>query len=565
MKRDKEDKSIILYIIRFIIIFILLLVFLLITIWGNTRNVLKMNTIESMKSALVLYQKHFQDTLDNTDKTINMVISDLDDITTLTSDDESVRYFTSIRIKNRIDESWINNKNLSFATVLGKKYQNYLAYENGLLDIYNKQEFRNTIREMASDNKKEVYKWQIRHIGDYFYLLRVLENMDTIICAAVRVDLILPLKNITDSDNRFTYTLLYNDMKIDSAGKYSGVIESVSNQVVITEPIPDSDITLSIAIDKIDLYGKLQVIQIGIFILVILFLGFLLIFARYLNIQLFHPLKDLIKAMKQIEQGDYDYQIPVKPDNIEMKKVVESFNNMIKEILTLKIQAYEETIQLQASELRYLQAQIKPHFVLNALSTIHSMSYKNQEKDIRTYIEALSSHTRYILNIKHQLVPLSEELKHIKNYFGMQDILYPDSVLYYIDVEKEALMVMVPPLVMHTIIENTYKYAVSVDNLLSIYITGKIKYESTDSFLHLIIEDDGIGFPDDELDKINNPDQEPKDDGSGIGIRNLHATMRTFFNRKDLLKFSNRGNIGAIVDIMIPIRDEGYKIECNDY
>ena len=553
MKRDGENKSIILYIIRFIVVFILLLVFLLAAIWGNTRNVLKVNTLEAMKSALVLYQKHFQDILNNTDKTINMVINDLDDITTLTSDDESVRYFTSIRIKNRLDESWINNNNLSFVTVFGKKYQNYLAYENGLIDIYNKQEFRKTIREIAYDNKKEIYKWQIRRIGDYFYLLRVLENVDTVICAAVGVDLILPLKSITDSDNRFTYTMLYDDNKIDSIGKYSGMLESGYSQIVITEPIPDSRLALSIAIDKVDLYGKLQLIQIGIFILVVMVLGFLLIFARYLNIQLFHPLKDLIEAMKQIEQGKYEYEITEKPDNAEMKKVIESFNSMVKEILLLKIQAYEETIQLQASELRYLQAQIKPHFLLNALSTIHSMSFKSQEKDIRTYIEVLSSHTRYILNMKYQLVPLSSELMHIKNYFSMQDILYPNCVLYYIDVEKEALEVRVPPLLMHTIIENTYKYAVSVDKLLSIYITGKIESEFDGSFLHLMIEDDGIGFPEADLDKINNPDQESKSDGSGIGLKNLHATMQTFFNRKDLLSFSNRGNIGAVVDIKVPV------------
>jgi LytS/YehU family sensor histidine kinase len=235
-----------------------------------------------------------------------------------------------------------------------------------------------------------------------------------------------------------------------------------------------------------------------------------------------------------------------------MKDVTNSFNFMIREILSLKIRTYEETIAHQSSELQYLQSQIKPHFVLNAISTIHSMTYKKNNEVIRNYIDALSRHIRYLFKMKFQLVPLESELKHIKNYFKMQDILYPDCVMYYMDMDEEACERLIPPLLLHTIMENEYKYAVSLDNLLSIFITGKLIREDGETMLHLVIEDDGVGFSNSSLERVNSPNIDSREDGTGMGIRNLHAMMRMFFNRTDLLRFSNRENSGARVDISIP-------------
>ena len=67
---------------------------------------------------------------------------------------------------------------------------------------------------------------------------------------------------------------------------------------------------------------------------------------------------------------------------------------MMNVIVNLRIRAYDEKIQLMDTQMKYFQMQLKPHFFLNALTTIYSMSYQKRNEDIRTYIDALTKQVR---------------------------------------------------------------------------------------------------------------------------------------------------------------------------
>ena len=87
---------------------------------------------------------------------------------------------------------------------------------------------------------------------------------------------------------------------------------------------------------------------------------------------------------------------------------------------------------------------------------------------------------------------LGEEIRHIENYFEMQELNYPDCVFYYIDIPKELEMWKIPQMLIHTVIENEYKYAVEVDQV-SDNSDQKQKYgkKRGEEMLCLSIEDDG--------------------------------------------------------------------------
>ena len=61
-----------------------------------------------------------------------------------------------------------------------------------------------------------------------------------------------------------------------------------------------------------------------------------------------------------------------------------------------------------------LRAQIKPHFFLNAITTVSNMTYQNRLEDIRSYLKYLSKFVRYMLNSQRNWVSLKEEISHMK-------------------------------------------------------------------------------------------------------------------------------------------------------
>lgn len=52
-----------------------------------------------------------------------------------------------------------------------------------------------------------------------------------------------------------------------------------------------------------------------------------------------------------------------------------------------------------------------------------------------------------------------------------------------------------PPHVLHTFVENEYKYAVKIDSVLSILIQAKVLLKEGEEMLYIRMEDDGVGFP----------------------------------------------------------------------
>lgn len=145
----------------------------------------------------------------------------------------------------------------------------------------------------------------------------------------------------------------------------------------------------------------------------------------YLRKEIIVPIKALVVGTKRLEQGNLDYQVAEEGSSLEFRTLNHSFNSMVTEIKNLKISQYERKIELQKAELKYLQMQIRPHFFLNALTTIHSLTFKDKNEDIRAFIDALSNHLRYMFKGGLNKVTVSEEIEYIKTFFICRKSVFP--------------------------------------------------------------------------------------------------------------------------------------------
>ncbi len=233
-------------------------------------------------------------------------------------------------------------------------------------------------------------------------------------------------------------------------------------------------------------------------------------------------------------------------DTQEIYEIQTSAKHLVQEVVASRIQEYERRIQSDTLELLTLRSQIRPHFYLNAITTIDSLNYRGKKEEISQFLQSLAVHIRYMLRTDLSEIRISDEVEHIDAYIRMQEIRYPGQVVSFIQVDPEIQNYTVPHLILYTVIENVFKYAMRGEDTLMIMFTA----EKTEEGMTILIEDNGDGFPERVLEQFQNPNLEKSD--QHIGLLNVRKTLRLLYGRRDLLKLYNHEPHGSSVEIRIP-------------
>lgn len=335
----------------------------------------------------------------------------------------------------------------------------------------------------------------------------------------------------------------------------SGQIEDKKGKYILTFRMI-GDEKLCLANTMLLSGGMYQMTNIQWMILLLLILAILLLSATsiYLSREIIMPVNALMETTQDVRAGEWDKRAAFTAGTKEFMELRDSFNIMMEEIKNLKIKSYEDAMARQRAELKYLQMQIRPHFYQNALTTIHSLTYQNKTEEIRCFIEALSNHLRYTIRSGVILVPLQEELDRVRDYVKMQEIRFKDSVFFMPFISEQAMWCRVPQFLILTFIENAFKHALDLEQLLSIYVKADIGGQR--SRLYIMIEDTGKGFPENIIETINNGTYEENADGSHMGIINVKKTLELFYGKDYSLKLSNGEYAGAHIEIALPLCQE---------
>ena len=267
------------------------------------------------------------------------------------------------------------------------------------------------------------------------------------------------------------------------------------------------------------------------------------------------PLSRLRTAIATLHTGSYDVQISL--DEIrcrEFIQVYETFNDMVAEIHKLRISVYEEKIIRSEFELQYLKSQLAPHFLINCLYSISTLSGDpNGGTIIQDMISHLTEHLRYTLSSKNR-VSLSEELQFVENYILLAQLRAPESIRYEIKVDREIGDGSVFPMMILMFTENTIKHNLIVGEMLEISIGGVRETRDGMPFIHLTHIDSGDGFPEGLLQALAEAryDADSIDWGGHIGVCNTFKRLEIVFDKRGEILCSNEPGRGARIDIYLP-------------
>lgn len=124
-------------------------------------------------------------------------------------------------------------------------------------------------------------------------------------------------------------------------------------------------------------------------------------------------------------------------------------------------------------KLRYLRAQLNPHFLFNTLNSIYSLSLQKSDRAPDAVVR-LADIMRYLIyECNEEKIPLDKEIDFIRNYIEIEKIRYHADIRF--TVEGETGGVMIEPFLFISFIENGFKHA--MDNSFNepfIYIMIKV-------------------------------------------------------------------------------------------
>jgi LytS/YehU family sensor histidine kinase len=196
------------------------------------------------------------------------------------------------------------------------------------------------------------------------------------------------------------------------------------------------------------------------------------------------------------------------------------------ELRTREVERERAYKLLAESRLSSLESRIHPHFLFNTLNSIAALIPSDPQRAEDT-VGKLASLLRFSLNANHAgLVPLSQELKIVRDYLEIERTRFGDRIRFEIAIPASLDDVRVPPLAIQSMVENVVKHVVSRQPQgAAIHISG-----SRDSKgVQLAVIDDGPGF---SLDAIT-PDH---------GLGNLIARMELLYGPSGQLEVARENN-----------------------
>jgi len=312
----------------------------------------------------------------------------------------------------------------------------------------------------------------------------------------------------------------------------------------------------------------LEMINVG-FLFVIGFFNLILIFM--MTQQITQPLRKLSDAAREVSNGRFDIKkLPVKGYD-ELGIVTETFNKMLDSITEfienerqsmIKEQELKEKTLLMESHLKdarlkYLQAQINPHFLFNTLNAGAQLALMEDAERTYSYIQKVADFFRYNVKKDHDTVSLKEEILLVDTYIYILNVRFAGDIHFSKEIDESLLNISVPSMILQPIVENSVNYGIrNIDWEGHI----KLKVYRQENTLCISVYDNGVGIPVERIQKILSGQLhqgEAGSDSNGIGLDNVIRRLQLCFGEDDVMSIISEGeNKGTESIIYIPLKEE---------
>lgn len=189
--------------------------------------------------------------------------------------------------------------------------------------------------------------------------------------------------------------------------------------------------------------------------------------------------------------------------------------------------------------------------------SLYGMLENRQIDKMKLMIIAFSNHLRYLFHDNISTVPLSYELREIEDYYQILSLDSGKIFLLDVDVEESLKEYSVPPLIIQSFLENSFKYNDGKRGMVVFSIKIRTTVENDTPYMCIHMQDNGEGYPKEVLDAINQRVKYSFEEHH-VGINNLKHRLSILYGENYSFAFYNLPSGGACSIISIPLdRKEG--------
>ena len=204
--------------------------------------------------------------------------------------------------------------------------------------------------------------------------------------------------------------------------------------------------------------------------------------------------------------------------------------------------------KIMNTETAYLSAQMKPHFLYNALNAI-AETCETDPAEAGNLILSLSKYLRQTLDYDNLsgIVPFKKELELLYAYTSIEKARFSNIEIVF-DFPDPIPSLQMPPLTLQPLVENAIRHGLRKKKGPGRVL---VKAEYQNNAVEFTVEDNGAGIPEEKLKSLA-----VLPSGSvSIGLYNIHSRLMRLYGSG--LSLSSEIGVGTCVRFTIPCRKDG--------
>lgn len=274
--------------------------------------------------------------------------------------------------------------------------------------------------------------------------------------------------------------------------------------------------------------------------------------------QVTRPINDLAEKMQTVTQNGLTGQHVEITGGYEARQLGTAFNHMLDDVESYVEQLVSLEQEKRGLELTALQAQIKPHFIYNTLTSIKWLIWQQETDRAARCIDAFSLLLRATIGDRKELHTAANEMESLRHYIFLQQIRYGDRIRVDILLSPPAEGCLMPKLLLQPIVENAFFHAFTDRGQGSLAVCVDLR--GNDMVCEVI--DDGVGMSAEQAETVLRG-RGASNGGSGIGVVNVDARVKLLFGEGYGVRIFSAQGGGTTVRVTLPARFAEAKSEEN--
>jgi two-component system sensor histidine kinase YesM len=314
--------------------------------------------------------------------------------------------------------------------------------------------------------------------------------------------------------------------------------------------------------------NTIELLSVAVIIIVILVsITLMALFLRNMT----KPLAALARTADKVSGGNFDVPLEQPKVQDEVGVVQGAFNGMVSSVRNYIVQQKESMekeqemkerellmeTHLKDAQLKYLQAQINPHFLFNSLNAGAQLAMMEDAEKTNTFMQRMADFFRYNVRKMSEDTTLAEEIEAVDNYLYILNVRFAGDLHFSKFVEEGIGRENSPSMILQPIVENAVTHGVrDIEWEKKISLTAR----HTERGVLVTVTDNGIGMTPGQIERVmsgGGTDSQSDSGSTGVGLDNVIKRLELYYNEAGLLTISSPGiNQGTTVELILPLKSD---------